>query len=317
MFVSWQLAIDKGKINYHHCDIFICQRNLLWAAFFTLDETRPRLKAHYTSTFCAPLRSKRKRREKNMAIWRGICFAVCWGMTELVNGLGHKWTRFVPGWMSEQNDAIALRVLEMCWMPGILLLLLLYVFLMWKYDLIFYIYLFAFVAYNLQFIEPDATTKIFSIHVCEFVLWFPLELCAYIEHKSGDLCASCKNNTQKHTHTYVYASSGFVFIFVCVSLKIHYIIYWHGIEVLYGKNSHCATGCQMYFILQPSVEILYYICVCLYFECARMSLERVVKVNAVILELHAPLRLRLSAAMDISKHPQSGLIKWLCNWHNF
>lgn len=23
-------AIDKGKINYHHCDIFICQRNLLW-----------------------------------------------------------------------------------------------------------------------------------------------------------------------------------------------------------------------------------------------------------------------------------------------
>jgi len=71
--------------------------------------------------------------------------------------------------MSEQNDAIALRVLEMCWMPGILLLLLLYVFLMWKYDLIFYIYLFAFVAHNLQFIEPDATTKIFSIHVYEFV----------------------------------------------------------------------------------------------------------------------------------------------------
>lgn len=55
--------------------------------------------------------------------------------------------------------------------PGILLLLLLYVFLMWKYDLIFYIYLFAFVARNLQFIEAarSAQKKSKYIFACPLI----------------------------------------------------------------------------------------------------------------------------------------------------
>lgn len=109
---------------------------------------------------------------------------------------------------------------------------------MWKYDLIFYIYLFAFVARNLQFIEAARSARKKNIYIYIRMsidsLW---EACrrAYIEHKSGDLCETCKNNYTKSSDSLSLSLSfseqvcqlRLCVYVVCASvlLKIHYIIY--------------------------------------------------------------------------------------------
>lgn len=89
---------------------------------------------------------------------------------------------------------------------------------------------------------------------------------AYIEHKSEDLYATCKNNYTASLRLCVYIS-----VCVCVSLKIHYIIYWHGIEVLPQHlllSAHAAHAvCQMCWVRPsvrpPPVGIFCNICDCL------------------------------------------------------
>jgi len=61
----------KGKINYHHCDIFICQRNFPRVAFLRS------LKGHYTR--CSPCRMININvLEKTLAIWPGISLHFGW-----------------------------------------------------------------------------------------------------------------------------------------------------------------------------------------------------------------------------------------------